>query len=592
MRYLNTRFLANTYNRTRQIKSSGFDLILPGQSRTPLKPRKSGKVQKTPLPKLAPLKSSRRTPKLANAKVTAKPKSVSVLPLSKPTDIDGEDDLLASSETGKIEARASTNKRKFTDDGKILEGTKKAKIDKDNGKKNSKVARRGRPTQQKPATSAYDLKPPENFVPAKKHVKKELSCSPPANEDPSVSQEHFSTHQVNEEFLTKEKEDSGHSRADVDDLLNQRSLVTQSKAPKVTKISKQVDSIPSVAMDTAEASTRVAPTKRRKKRRSIGQQSMRANKRPSIEAKTNLLPGKPTATSPDPMKEPPGFHSIPEERLRNRTPLLENKMAQSLSRHDKAPPDLTSGLVKSLSEIQAPQEKRLARPEPQIKQKPRKKRKPIAQVRKPKKPIQRNGKAAVPTVEALTDKHKDTSSIKATATANPPQNRSRKPLANVTNVIKAPKAKLASKGKDNAESISHSIKILKPDHPTGETKQAFAPPEPPPAEERETFNKQMNGIHKKRSKLPPKDGPPKKRGRPRKQPQTAPPPLADADADHPAKPQAVSKPSKRPTKTSKPNKRPPKISKLPPKSVPITVYRPAPTLDSDSDSDDPLSLGA
>ena len=51
----------------RQIKNTGFDIILPGQedvTQAPLEPRKSGRSRKTPQPELLPQRSTRRTPAL------------------------------------------------------------------------------------------------------------------------------------------------------------------------------------------------------------------------------------------------------------------------------------------------------------------------------------------------------------------------------------------------------------------------------------------------------------------------------------------------------------------------------------------------
>lgn len=51
--------------RIRQVKNTGFDLVLPGQENAanpPLEPRKSGRSRKTPQPELLPQRSTRRTP--------------------------------------------------------------------------------------------------------------------------------------------------------------------------------------------------------------------------------------------------------------------------------------------------------------------------------------------------------------------------------------------------------------------------------------------------------------------------------------------------------------------------------------------------
>ena len=48
---------------TRQIQEFGFDIALPGVSRSPLRPIRSGRSRRTPQPELPPQRSSRRTPR-------------------------------------------------------------------------------------------------------------------------------------------------------------------------------------------------------------------------------------------------------------------------------------------------------------------------------------------------------------------------------------------------------------------------------------------------------------------------------------------------------------------------------------------------
>ncbi|KAL8824445.1 MAG: hypothetical protein Q9191_005055, partial [Dirinaria sp. TL-2023a] len=564
---------------TRQIKSSGFDLILPGQSKTPLKPRKSGKVGKTPLAKLAPLKSSRRTPKSKSTNNASKPKKAPVLPSSKPADIDDEDDMLASNAGGIAGVESTTKKRKFAGDGIIGKGTKKPRLARDNGREETGTIKGGRATQHKPETGAYNSKAPVDAGPTENSIEKELSVSVPEITVSCVTKEEFSKGQVNEEAIgAEESQENGQSRTDDDHRPGQRKRVTKPKAPRDPKAPKQMNHVPAISKETTEASAGAAPTKKRKKRRSIGQQSMKAKKRRSSESTKDLLPKMEISNSPPAGPEPPGLHAgIPQNRLGNSTPPVGIETASPQVDFNQATPNVALGASEYPPHVRVTQEKKILRTEPQTKAKPRKKRKPIAQVRRPKKPLRKDSTDAVPQTHAVTDKHKQVPSTLASISVTQPKGRPRKPLANVTNVTKDVKAKSSNpNSKEDAAS-----RMIEPNCKTLKITQPPAPPENPSTGLSETRDKPVIGTPQDRHDESHPNAPPKPRGRPRKQPQTAPPPSSNKKPL--PKPQAPSKPPKRATKPSKP---------APPASVPITVYRPDPPTTNDSDSDDPLSLSA
>ena len=60
---LSSRVANRALHSTRQIRDIGFDIALPGTSRSPLKPIRSGRPRRAPQPELEPQRSSRRTPK-------------------------------------------------------------------------------------------------------------------------------------------------------------------------------------------------------------------------------------------------------------------------------------------------------------------------------------------------------------------------------------------------------------------------------------------------------------------------------------------------------------------------------------------------
>lgn len=556
---------------------------MPGQSKTPLKPRKSGKVEKPPLPKLAPLKSSRHTPRSQNTRSATKPKKTPVLPFSKPADIDGEDNLLASN-AGGIAGRETTKKRKFAGDGVIGKGTKKPRMARDNGKEKTGATKEAGAMRHKPVKSACNSKAPEKAKPTENSIEKELSVSVPEITVPRVTKEKFSKSPVNEDAIgAEENQKNGQSRTDDHPGPEQRKRVTKPKAPRDSKASKQINHVQALSMETTAALADAAPIKKRKKRRSIGQQSMKAKKRPSSETTKDLLPKIEMSNSPPPLAPPgperPGLHAGISENRPGNSPPVGIETAPPLADFNQVPPIAALDLSEGPPDIRVTQEENILQPEPQTKRKPRKKRKPIAQIRKPKKPLKKDNSEAVAHTEVAPDKHKPASSTLAAIPVTQPKGLLRKPLANVTNVIKDVKAKsLNINSKDDAASKTKSIKVIEPDRTTLTPTQPIAPPENPSTVLSEAHDKQAAIILKERSEQSPPNAPPKTRGRPRKQPQTEPPPHANEEP--PPKPQAPSKPPKRAIKASKPALA----------SVPITVYRPDPT--NDSDSDDPLSLSS
>ena len=520
------------------------------------------------------MKSSRRTPKSKNLGDAAKPKKAPILPSTKPTDADDEDDLLASTVSEESGVGATTKKRKFAGDGKTGRGTKKPRMARDDGKEKTGVIKKGRTTQHKPATSGYNPETSQKVVQAKNVIEKELSFNMPKVTAPNVIKDNILTYRVNEESGKIEQ-----SKTDDDHRPEHRNRVTKPKATRDPKPPKRTNPVPAVSVEATETLADVAPTKKRKKRRSIGQQSMRAKKRPSSETKKDMLPQMEESIPSALGIEPHKLHaSMPKECPGNSAPSRGNETAPPVS-SDQAPRNNALKISEGRSDIPVTHEESTLRPKPQIKRKPRKKRKPIAQVRKPKKPLKKDNAEAATQKQITADKHQPTCNKLATTSVNEAKGRPRKPLANVTNIVKDVKAKSsASNTKDNTASKFDSIKALQADHITPEITQPSAPLENPSTRQSETPDKQKEGLRKKRSDIPEREAPPKKRARPRKQPQTA--PLPPADEHPPAEPQTAPKPTRRATKKSKP----------PAASIPITVYGLAPT--GESDSDDPLSLSS
>lgn len=395
--------------RSRQINNIGFDLVLPGSSKTPLKPQKSGRVTKTPQRKPAPKKSSVRISKPAKTPAKSKSKDIPQphpVPLA---EINESHDESGTEGEEVLEAGATKKKRKLGAGPTTDKPAKRAKKSTVEEKPRGATVRRGRPTKVKPATSAGKASgnTPEAIL------EDELS---------SLLAQDVQAANVNAEdhILPKAQKKSSSAKtqngrmpvADQDVDTGKRRKAPKEKTAKTMPAAEEKLDGSAVAPKDGDNQVDNTPPKR-----SIGQQSMKTKKRPSIEAQTVPGSGPKGAEAASAREESVGVQAQPRDLEEKETPIDDHSA------------DVHNESATLVQDTLSPRPKQ------------RKKRKPIAQASKPRKlaKTDKPSSKATSAIASRPDTQTQVISNEQPITLKQSKNSERKPLANVTNVTKLSK---------------------------------------------------------------------------------------------------------------------------------------------------------
>lgn len=554
--------LSDQKHSTRQVKEFGFDLVLEvsGESKSPLKALKSGRAQKTPQRDLPPQKSSRRTPRVVRAPASSNVETtVEEEQGAQPNaaaGIEGEEDILRAELPAEHDDRITAKKRKL---GKEVGSEQAAK------KRKPKPVQKARSQKPKPTSVApsHEVLGDVEDVPRNKSaIGDGLRSDTGQAEAPEPS--------IKGRKYCAKSDKAAIVRSAQGEVA---SLDTNTEKKPVRRKGDQKADISEVALDKGSSSQQehavkertpvTAPVRKRKKRKSIGQQPTKRAKKPSNDTRQETLTSKPDHEISDLVNEllDSMIEVGPKESVRDIFPhrkSVKGSEAQSVNEARC----FTASAPDEACEHQAPSvvDGFNARLEPdtppiqqQTKRKPRKKRRSITQViKRPKRQA-----AAHAAQEADSTQEPDVD-----ADAEPK-----------SNAIPSPKAAVRTRVGRGRKPLSN-ITNLTPDI-------AMAPANPAPAEESGQAPVQ-----------------PKKRGRPRMTPAADTSNTSESrnDITEPALnpiPLAASslKPKAAPRKKAKASTKPRMTPRDP---TPVAPHLPANSLpdDPDLDSDDPLSGAA
>ena len=488
------------------------------------------------------------------------------------------------------------------------------------------VVKRGRTTKAKPATSASLHSKSTALDGAKDILPDDLSSLLlPDNREAEAHEEANSSGQIRDRSGSVGTGERAGRQLIEDSKSIERGKLDKPMSVKTTTVIEQLSRLPKATAGKSQAQATAPPTRRCKKRRSIVQQSTRNKKRASIETRIE---------SPVRVEGAPPV-KIGEQPLEAQVQLVEFK--------GQLPGSKDIQTLKQITETHQIQGD-INTSIPKAKPKSRKKRKPIAQIRRPRKipPKDTSAKAPKPFTAPEETSSGDIGKISIAAITQPTA-RARKPLANITNFTsisnsneasrhplekhaltsnppeaqdsnpikpkqKRPtnipafslvqalpssnlrgsrpaKAQTAPKSEERKTSLAGTLevqtatsKVVKP-MSADEGLEPGRPQSPIPASALfPSLNYEQSAV----SPLPPTEEalfqpqpPPKKRGRPRKDPLP----------DFPSTAQSLEPPLKKAKPSSSRRKKPAN-------AIPVTIYRPIPPQDAPSDSDDPLSLDA
>lgn len=397
----------------------------------------------------------------------------------------------------------------------------------------------------------------------------------------------------------------------------QRKRITKAGIAKTAPAVKQDLIGPEAAIDETETRAISVPKRRRKKRQSIGQDTRKRQRPPVVVEENRLLHLKmsePTDLRNDMFEAPSGSLKLYEIQSEKEANLVQENFSE-------------------LAEIDA----ELPEPMDKAKSKPRKKRKLIVQMSRPRKVPKKDGNANPSILSVLVEDVQDEADGAASAGTTQARHRARKPMADVTNftpglkvekrelrqskpskrkghiaaepkqnqtyrnplldmVPALPVRKTKALGPPESQSLSHlkspptvvaksvvdnpvreeapvKVRKLKP------AKPAPKPTKPPSLQPGPTISRPIKVEHTMDQQVLAKEDnrgvpqpPVKKRGRPRKTPDSETLPMTESQ---PKRLKAPTRPRKQSAHT-----------------IPVKPYRPIPSHDPGSDSDDPLSLSA
>lgn len=408
----------------------------------------------------------------------------------------------------------------------------------------------------------------------------------------------------------------------------QRKRTTKAGISKTAPAVEQNYIKPEAAIEKTETLASPVPKRRRKKRRSIGQDT-RSRKRPPVVAEEkrplHLEMTEPTDPKNDIFEAPSGFLELDVTQSGKKANLVQENI-HGLNKLD-------AGLSESMDKA---------------KSKPRKKRKPIAQISRPRKASKKDGGANASILSVLSEEDvQDKANGAISAGTTQARERARKPLADVTNFAPGPKVEkvelrqsddeaqlprpLKRKGHITAEPKQNQVHKdplpdMVPALPTHKTKASGPPESQSPSKVKSTPTEAAksaadNSVREqapvKVQKLKPAKSAPKPTKPPSLHlgPTLSPPIIIESTMNHPVAAKTDNRDFPRPLvkKRGRPRKTPgsdalpmTRASKLQPKKVkpptgprkesantiPVASYRPILSQDPASDSDDPLSLSA
>ncbi len=595
-----------------------------------MKPRKSGRVTKTPRAELAVQKSSRRTPKPAGTPTKTKQKKLQVAPFEPLKEANKNDLGALGSALGQSEGiEATTKKRKLAGVGDGRTAAKRPKTVTDSQKEKNVPIKRSRLTKAKPATSAgmHSQTGASNQI--RNVVDDELS-SLLYHDDSPVDP----IYAASGPLQGQDKPNNVAIQRKAGKAAKEGFKPTQRKRTTKAVISKTAPAVeqdyikPEAPIEKTETLASPVPKRRRKKRRSIGQDT-RSRKRPPVVAEEerplHLEITEPTNPKNDIFEAPSGFLELDVTQSGKKANLVQENI-HGLNKID-------AGLSESMDKA---------------KSKPRKKRKPIAQISRPRKASKKDGGANESILSELSEGDvQDKADGAISAGTTQARERARKPLADVTNFTPGPKVeKVELRQSDDDASLSRPLKRkghitagpkqnqvygdllpdIVPALPIHKTK-ASRPPEsqslsklkstPTLAAKSAADNSVREQAPVKVRKLKPtKSAPKPKTPHPLQPGPIISPPIkieltmnqpVAAKKDNYDLPQLPAKKRGRPRKTPGSDALPmTRASKLQPNKVksptgprkqsadiiPVTSYRPILSQDPASDSDDPLSLNA
>lgn len=444
--------LIDRQHSSRQVKDLEFDLVLPGESTSPLKPRKSGRARQTPQPGLPSQKSPRPTPKQAETPSTNERRDAESNALSESI---GDEDILGSDPTASRGKTINSRKRKLDRVGDSEEPTTKRK------RRPAQNPRKGgNAAMQKDRTR----KPRSTTKAAGRDALAHMGNTSPEDDTASDSQ---ATSRV--ETVKVRKPGTKIPRKIVD------SAAKVGRAPKLqqqpAKLSKkrtgnpeEMDLIkeaePAVGLVDHEvidekesaAGERVpamAPVKKPRKRKAIGQLLTKRARQPTHASPQNTVSASSNHSTSDLVNEllDSTINSSPKK------PIKEPQQARNLVKSSKAMPSTNSqhlaldgpdlavegnDLTESTSIVSKPA---TAVSEQAAKPKSRKKRRSVTQVKKPRKRVafgknlQDEVLPRAPEVDAESDHVTIVSNIDTKSMGN---HTGRNPLSNITNSIPDP----------------------------------------------------------------------------------------------------------------------------------------------------------
>ena len=394
---------------------------------TPLKPRQSGRVTKTPQ-KPTIHKSSRRTPKPTRAPISKKELETEGLPTEPLVKTDEAPGSNSSDLANKHEAEATSRKRKCMGDIDVRKGAKKAKNSTNIDKARANIVKRGRTMKAKPATSA-SLHSKSTALDGAKDISPDQLSSLllPADTEAEAHEEANTFGQVRDRSRSVGTGERAGCQSTEDSKSIKRGKLDKPMSIKTTTAIEQLSHLPKATARNSQAQATAPPSRRRKKRTSVVQQSMANKKRASIETRIQspirVEDARPVEIGDQPLE-------AQVQLVESKGPLPGSKDIQTLKQ------------ITDTHQIQGVMNTSI----PKAKPKSRKKRKPIAKIRRPRKPPPKDttAKASKPFTAPEETSSGDIGEIPIAATTQPTA-RARKPLANLTNFTSISNSKEASR---------------------------------------------------------------------------------------------------------------------------------------------------
>ena len=526
----------------------------------------------------------------------------------------------------KHEVEATIRKRKCIGDIDERKVTKKAKNSTIIDKARASVVKRGRTMKAKPATSASlhpkstALDGAENILP---HELSSLLL--PDDREAEAHEEANTLGQIRDRSRSVGTGERAGCQPIEDSKPIERGKTDKPMTVKTATAIEQLSHLPKATAGNSQAQATAQPTRRRKKRRSIVQKSMGNEKRASIETRiespARVEGARPEKTGKQPLE-------APVQLVKSKGQLPGSEDIQTLKQ------------LMETQQIQGDTNISI----PKAKPKSRKKRKPIAQNRRPRKipPKDTTTKAPQPLTVPEETSSGDIGKILIAAITQPTA-RARKPLANITNFTRISNSKEASRHllEEHARAPNppetQDSNPIKPKQKRSTSIPAFSlvqalpssnlrgsrPAKAQTAPKSEERKKSLAGtlefqtatskvvkpmsadegleprrpqspnpasalfpsLNDEQDALSPLPPPEEASPKPQPPPKRRGRPRKNTPPDFPSTAQSLKPPSKKAKPSSSRRKQPAN-------TIPVKIYRPIPPQDALSDSDDPLSLDA